>query len=559
MRKKAPLHFVLTVLLASACTPAQGPEPKAPLSAPTAATPSTPEALGPSADPFAPSLPLLEEAYSTVDGSAAVKGPQPLSPAPQGVPKAPAVCNEMLAKKPSSAAVCATREEALSALDKALTETDATKRDTSLAGLEACAGLTPGLVRALRSDLSSAPCGDVLAEPLLAAPPPGMRQDVSDTLAGQAIAARLLRAGADAPTLAKPYTRDRVLAFVKGPVADWMRRVATAVQDLSGEAAKLKSYGGGVAALAAGTADLRLVEIVRGMPIPDEIANDEDRKNAYYSSLDVELEPRKKRGRDAALVGLMRFAEVGAIRDARVAEARRLLSTLYGGRRVDALDRLLLPALSDKAPGKNGALLAQAPTFYLGLLLDPAVVADADTLNVLASRGLPTPQRRELKKVSSANPALAPVAARARVALGQTYFRAVDFDEALAIASVVPKASQTNELMLTWATALALRGGPRDAAELMAKAPGAVLPEAYLGALDTVANSTSPEAGKAAFDAAYLKELSAPEGAGAAFFTDVERRYRLAAPKLDGAAREEAVKRAQAAAELSVAAAANQK
>src|SRR5688500_19244161 len=85
--------------------------------------------------------------------------------------------------------------------------------------------------------------------------------------------------------------------------------------------------------------------MVREVPLPDEMKADKAVEGAYYAALDEALEPRKVRGRDAALVGLRAFAELGAVHDARVDRARELLTKLYSGSRVDALDRLLLPEL----------------------------------------------------------------------------------------------------------------------------------------------------------------------------------------------------------------------
>ncbi len=164
---------------------------------------------------------------------------------------------------------------------------------------------------------------------------------------GQAIASRLARTAETPPTLPPPHDRAHVLEFIKGPMRAWLEQQALAIETISQAAAELPYYGKGVAAVEAGVAELRLVEAVRGGPIPDEFKKDRELENAYYASLDQMLDPRKDRGRDAALVGLKELALVGEIHDARVDRARTLLSRLYGGRRIDALDALLLP----RSPG----------------------------------------------------------------------------------------------------------------------------------------------------------------------------------------------------------------
>ncbi len=284
-----------------------------------------------------------------------------------------------------------------------------------------------------------------------------------EALYGMALAARLGRAGGAFPELKAPFTKERVEKHVSGPIAKWMKDVATAVEDMSLAASKLRFYGGAVAAVAAGNADLALVEQVRGAPIPEDMAKDEERRNIYYASLDEKLEPRKKRGRDAALAGLLKFAEVGAIRDARVREARRLLSKLYGGRRIDALDRLMMPTLPSPpplAPSLEQRLAHRLPAFFAGMLLDGKVTTDPGVLFVFMSAGLPLTHRQAL---SAAPPSadLAPYVAQAYLALGQLYWRASDFEEAARAMSLVPATSRTTEMKLLAGLAIGLRGGPQ--------------------------------------------------------------------------------------------------
>ena len=101
---------------------------------------------------------------------------------------------------------------------------------------------------------------------------------------------------------------------------------------------------------------------------PSPIAKSADLRNEYYGSLDQGLDPRKDRGRDAALVGLRELALVGVIHDRRVDRARGLLAHIYGGRRIDALDTLLLPAFPDRQPDSvEERLASRLPTFYAGL------------------------------------------------------------------------------------------------------------------------------------------------------------------------------------------------
>jgi hypothetical protein len=468
---------------------------------------------------------------------------------PPGLAPVPPACDGYAARRGEGKPACADPAAALAALDAALARPTPEQRDAGLVELDACAGLPPGVARALRAELAPVACGEVIVEPFLKAPPPSTNGIVYGAMLGQAIAARLARTAQNPPTLAPPHDKARVLEFVKGPMRAWMEQQALAVETISQAAVELPYYGKGIAAIEAGIADLRLVEAVRGGPIPDEYKKDEELKNVYYGSLDQMLDPRKDRGRDAALVGLKELALVGVIRDARVDRARQLLSRLYGGRRIDALDALLLPPLPTAAPALlEERLASRLPTLYAGLLLDEQAASRPGTLRQLVSVGVPLPQRMALRK-AELPPEARVLYARARLSLGRLFWRAVDFDQAAALASSARVAAPSDEATFALALALALRNGPDDASDMMRKAPRA-LPPPHTAALDAVAAQSprSPYAGLAAFDAAVLHQLGAPEGAGASYWNDVAQRFHAAAGLLaDPAQRAMADDRARAA------------
>src|SRR5262249_27221427 len=136
-----------------------------------------------------------------------------------------------------------------------------------------------------------------------------------------------------------------------------------------------------------------------------------------------------------ALVGLRELALGGVIRDGRVDRARAALSRLYGGRRIDALDPLLLPPLAKAAPASvEERLAAKLPRFYAGLLLGERAAARAGTLRMFLERGIPLPQRAALRTASPSDEVRV-LLARARLLLGQLYWRSVDFDQAAALTS----------------------------------------------------------------------------------------------------------------------------
>jgi hypothetical protein len=336
-----------------------------------------------------------------------------------------------------------------------------------------------------------------------------------------------------------------MLTFVKGTMFVWMDGQARAIQELSAEGAKLPYYGKALVAIEAGLAELRMVEAVRGVSLPSALAADAELRDAYYVALDEALEPRKTRGRDAALVGLGIFAHVGATDNPRVTRARALIAKLYGGRRIDALDRLALPALAAQGSDTTTTRLAAAlPTYYTGLLLPASAALDPSVLRALVQRGIGQPEREALANATlSVGSKL--LYARARLALGQVYWRALDIDQATALALAALKDEPSDDARFLLALALALRSGPEDASALLLRAPVVALGMGNTAALDAVAASSSPMAPLAVFDAALVREVAPPVDADASYWSDVARRWseatkRVADPGLRAYASEHA-------------------
>jgi hypothetical protein len=381
------------------------------------------------------------------------------------------------------------------------------------------------VVRALRAELAPEACGDALVTPLLEAPPPGLAREIESALLGSLVAARLARLLADPPKPAPPVTKERFQEFFRDTLTHWVLSQAAAIEKLSLEGARLSGYGRGVAAIAAGNADLRFVDMVREVPLPDEMKADKDVREAYYGALDEALEPRKIRGRDAALVGLRTFAELGALRDPRVERARELLAKLWSGSRVDALDRLLLPELGPlDTTTPLLALAARLPTFYAGWLLREEAPGEAKFLRALLERGVPAPFRPRLEKAEAEPVRL--LYARALVESGRTYFRASDFKQARALLGA--GGGEVGRFLA--ALSRPLEKGPEDAAQLLLKGP---LPPSTddVSELDAIAERKARHAGRAAFDAAYLLQLAPPPD-DAAFWDRMATRFAEAAKLL---------------------------
>ncbi len=486
----------------------------------------SPAAAPPAAAPAAPAAPAMAEARPAASAQQAPDDPA-------AVPPPPAHC-----ALPGTAPSCATdRAATLEALAKALSAGAA--RDAELAALEGCAAFPRGLVRALRADLGPGECGDTLTAPLLDEQV-ALDASIRDVLVGLTTGARLRRLARDAPTLNQPYDKATFDRFMQGTLLHWIAAQAKAIHTLSAAGAKLEGYSKGIVAVEAGMADLRFVDIARSVQLPEDMEKDAEIREVYYSTLDAALEPRKARGRDAALVGLRRLSETGVLHDERLSHARTLLSKLYAGRRIDSLDGLLLPALP--APAKSTTLVDLArtlPTFYAGVLLGDEDPTQPELLRALLDRGIPA-KHRALLESRPLPDATRRLWARALVAFAQRYWRIGDLESAARL-TFVP----ADEAKLVGALSRALAGGPRDAAAMMLQGPLLAERVGDIAALDAVARGRGPIAAMADFDAALLSALVPRTGRDQAFWRGVAARFRRASAGLpDAAQRAEAERRA---------------
>ncbi|MFW5738913.1 MAG: hypothetical protein ACOC1F_00960 [Myxococcota bacterium] len=472
--------------------------------------------------------------------------PKGLPAAPAAVPEPPAICDAYVAHEGTDASACGNDQTAaLEALSQAMTEQEPAPRDARLAALEPCEVFPRGWIRALRADLAPVACGDAIVEPLLAASTPAnLRRDLKELLTGLGLAARLSRLVVDPPRIEPPFDKEGFNRFMKDELGVWIRDQASAIQQISTEGAKLEGYGRAIVAVEAGMADMRFVDVMREVPLPEEMAADPAIKDVYYGSLDEALEPRKHRGRDAALVGLQDLAATGVLNDPRVARARALLSKLYGGRRIDALDGLLLPPLPKlELETTEQRLASQLPTSYAGMLLTDVDPTDATMLRGLLERGLPAVMRDKLENANLSEEARR-LYARALVQLGQRYWRSKDF----ARAAELVKHSKSEEARLLSAIAVALENGPKNATEMMVRGPWLPQGASNVADLDAIAQSKSSLAGLAAFDAGYLLQIVPRADPDAAFWRSVADRFERAARLLrDPEAKREAQQRAKAA------------
>jgi hypothetical protein len=501
------MRFASVLLFVTACASAPPP---------SAATP--PARVEPATTP--PSKPEVAEHT------------QPAEPAPLAVPPPPPECAPYL----EAAAGCGAAAPLAPMLAAAL-ELEGLAQDRALACVE---NVTPNLasvLRALRAELAPIGCADALVTPLLESGTTTNARD-ENTLIGLLTAARLSRLVGAPPALAPPFDKASFMSFFERELRPWTIAQATAVGQLSLQASRLSGYGKAVAAIESALSDLRFVRSVRAVPLPAELASDADVKNVYYAALDEALEPRKTRGRDAALVALRLFSELGALSDPRVQRARSLLTEVYGGSRVDALDRLLLPEPPPLAPSTVERRLARRLPPYYAAALGAAIpeLGDPTLARDYLEQGFSPPFRTVLDAKLRAN-ALDPETRFAYALFearrGATYFAAPAFAGAAELLTTAPK---SDGVLLLEALALALRQGPRDVVEVMAQATAPRRSFGSLDALDAIANGKGRYRGEAAFDAAYLRMLAPRPENAVKFWQELAESFTKAARALQAPA-----------------------
>jgi hypothetical protein len=446
---------------------------------------------------------------------------KPLAELPPGIPEASADCP---ARANIARVACGPHADFTLELARALASGGA-EQDRLLGCLESATEAPPGLVRALRADLGPRGCGDVTVGDGVVA---GAPREIADVLVALGVGARLYRSVREPPLPRPPFDKAAFLKHFKETLSPWIVQQAHAVDVLSQVGPRLSGYAKGIVALEAGLADMRFVAIARAIELPAEMKNDPEIRETYLVALEQALEPRVARGRDAALVGLAELSRQGITKDLRLDEARGLLSQLFAGRRIDALDRLLLPtlpALTVDTPALSVA--AKLPAFY-ALKLDAAPsISDAKLLRARLEQGVP-PALWLAGAASPASPELAALTQRGLFQLGQAYFWAEPFARAAAIDA---PANDSNAALLA-ALAKVLARGPRNAAALML-GPPTLPPELRdTSGVDALSKQKGPVAGLAEFDAAYLRGL-APPANDPAFWKEQAARYQRAQKKLD--------------------------
>jgi hypothetical protein len=222
-----------------------------------------------------------------------------------------------------------------------------------------------------------------------------------------------------------------------------------------------------------------------------------------------------------------------------------LLSEVYSGSRIDALDRLLLPDLPPaKLASIEERIVAHVPSFYARLLVPDLDPTRPVVLRALLERGLPVDARTALDRVKLA-PEVERLYARGLFELGRTYWRAADFTRAAEIAARHTRGSA--DMPLVAALGEILGRGPRHAAEMILSGPHLPSALGQIGPLDRLGKEGRSLEGYAAFDAALLLELARPAAANAAYFEDIAKRYTLAQKRLPPEHRARAAERARAA------------
>lgn len=545
--RAARASFLVTVLgsLVSCAEPqAASPAPALPTAAATTAPPAPAPAPPAVESPFAIKGPFradLVPPQPKADVSSVVSGVKKSAPAwRKAVGALPASCKpylEKAAKKPAVA--CDTfapggngqaSQGVAGLLVEALGVVDPAKRDEKLRELATCKGISEAELVALRAHLAPPECSDAIVEKLAESPAAlaPLDKSLAHSIVGLWIAGQLARTVPAIPRMPPPFSKAAVIKFTNGAITTWFRTQAAAVDELSKVGASLEGQGRATVAIEAGLADMRFVERAREVPIPDEWKKDPEIAQVYQAALDQAMEPRKLRGRDAALTGLNDAASLGILQDARIERARKVLVRLYGGSRIDALDGLLMPP---PKPQLQGATVLQLLATRLPLVTGERLVvlppAEPATLHATSVQGLlPVYRAKE-----AATDATFERLAQLRLDLARLYFRGAEADQVLAMAQGRTLADDATRFYV--ALALALRHGPDGAARMMLAPSPAALDLRHTEALDVLAKETSRYAGIAAFDAAWLRRLSPPEGAGSEYFADVAKRFHEAEQKLE--------------------------
>jgi hypothetical protein len=490
MKRPLSLAAWLAIQGAFACAPTAVTPPKTPTTGPTAPAATTERTTTKPVEPTLATRNIIAEA--------------------------PASCNAYVSTGPVNCpivvATSGAREPltALNALDAAFAEKEPLSRNQKLVALESCSDFEPGLIVALRADLAPPECADRIVEPLLADNKTTLNLELSQLLRGQSIGARLLRAEVAPPVPHPPFTKEHFDAFLKEQIRPWYGAQSQAIYGLAAEGAKLSGYGKAITAVEAGLSDLRFVENVRKVPLPEEMNRDPELVEAYAQGLEDALEPRKARGRDAILVGLLHLGQQGILHDGRLYRARAQLTRLFAGSRVDALDGLILPELP--AVGTSTVverLATQLPPFFSDRLLTTEQAESPTVLRALLERGLPPKLRQHVERRAYEDATIARLYARALLELGSRYFRPADFTRATIILGTKgtltgPAAKETR---LIAALAHALDGGPENAVQLMLTGP--MLPDSMgkIDQLERLAKEPGVLGGLSAYDAAHLMTI----------------------------------------------------
>jgi hypothetical protein len=416
-------------------------------------------------------------------------------------------------------------------------ELEALARDRALSCLEKDEAAPPGLIRALRAELAPRGCADVLFEK----PAANVARDIADTQLALLIGARLYRSVRDAPLPQPPFDKRAFLEHFQSVLEPRVVAQARAVDQLSQIGPRLIGYPRAVIALEAGLADLRFVDVARSIALPEEMRTDPEVRETYFVALERALEPRVARGRDAALVGLGELSRLGILKDARLSEARRRLSELYAGRRLDSLDGLLVPAMPPLELGTPELRLsARLPAFYALKLLPSLRVEDDKLLRARLEQGVPPAIWLDTEQ-SASTPALSALALRGLFELGRLYFWSEAFGKMADIAA------NDEASTLLKAAAEVLARAPRNAALLMMGPTQLPAELRNVEALSRLAERKGALAGHAEFNAAYVRGL-APPADDPEFWLEQAERFERAAKKLsDGQAKTRSLELARAA------------
>jgi hypothetical protein len=390
-----------------------------------------------------------------------------LPPSPQGILPPPSTCaafgiRAAAGPKPQ----CATRQEALTALDEALDVQSAASRDGRLVALESCWVFPAGVIRGIRAELSPA-CADVIVAPSLLQT---LRVSVQHALIGAALGARALRTK-PAPAYIGTGTPDSITTYLQTRMHAWDSQTVAALKELEATASTLTGYGHALALAAVAQGYGLHMDGFRRVPYPrewDRRGNDGTVRLHFFEVVNQASVPTREVALRQTTSALYVMGDTGATTH-RMTDALR--TWLHRNFRRQFLDLAVAMPPPAAPAGTLARLAARLPTFYAGVVLGTNATCE-DVLRQWSAQGVPQGSRGQLSgNLAALSPDGRLTYADAMLRTALTFGRRVDHDE------------------LAHAVAAAVADSPSDHASFVRAVMTAIRPAQFEGSPDVLSFS----------------------------------------------------------------------